>query len=144
MFSAQTHQNLFGRERAVIYLATMFPFASVLTCGYYRIKCKCCALAITVVFRRVGRLKMFLEEVLGSKTKVRILYTLFKKEKDSYFEKELAEMCGSSVSEVNRQISSLVEFGLVHFYKEGRLKMYKLNPAHFLYKPLKELFTATG
>jgi DNA-binding transcriptional ArsR family regulator len=87
---------------------------------------------------------VFLEEIIGSKTKVRILYTLFKKDKDSYFEKELAVACGSSVSEVNRQINSLVEFGLVFYYKEGRLKMYKLNPAHFLYKPLKELFTATG
>jgi len=87
---------------------------------------------------------VFLEEVLGSKTKIRILYTLFKKEKESYFEKELAVACGSSVSEVNRQVKSLVEFGLVHYYKEGKLKMYRLNPAHFLYKPLKELFTATG
>jgi len=86
--------------------------------------------------------ELFLEEVLGSRTKLRILHTLFKKDKDAYFEKELAIACGSSVSEVNRQVNSLVEFGLVHFYKEGRLKMYKLNPAHFLYRPLKELFTA--
>ena len=87
---------------------------------------------------------MFLEEVLGSKTKIRILYTLFKREKESYFEKELAIACGSSVSEVNRQINSLVEFGLVHHFKEGRLKIYKLNQAHFLFKPLKELFTVIG
>jgi hypothetical protein len=87
---------------------------------------------------------VFLEEVLGSKTKIRILYTLFKREKENYFEKELAVACGSSVSEVNRQINSLVEFGLVLYCKEGRLKMYKLNQAHFLYKPLKELFTIIG
>jgi predicted transcriptional regulator len=87
---------------------------------------------------------LFLEEVLGSKTKIRILYTLFKREKETYFEKELAVACGSSVSEVNRQINSLVEFGLVLHYKEGRLKIYKLNPAHFLYKPLKDLFTIIG
>lgn len=87
---------------------------------------------------------MFLEEVLGSRTKIRILYTLFKNEQNSYFEKELATICGASVSEVNRQINSLVEFGLIHHYKEGRLKMYKINPTHFLYKPLKELFLFTG
>jgi len=87
---------------------------------------------------------MFLEEVLGSRTKIRILYTLFQNEKNSYFEKELATICGASVSEVNRQISSLVEFGLIHHYKEGRLKMYKINQAHFLYKPLKDLFLFTG
>ncbi len=87
---------------------------------------------------------MFLEEVLGSKTKIRILYTLFKREKESYFEKELAVACGASVSEVNRQINSLVEFGLIHYAKEGRLKIYKINQAHFLYKPLRELFTVIG
>ncbi len=87
---------------------------------------------------------VFLEEVLGSKTKIRILYTLFKRDKESYFEKELAIACGSSVSEVNRQMNSLVEFGLVLYHKEGRLKIYKLNPAHFLYKPLKDLFTVSG
>lgn len=83
---------------------------------------------------------MFLEDVIGSKTKIRILYTLFKQDKESYFEKELAVSCGSSISEVNRQINSLVEFGLVLHHKEGRLKMYKLNKAHFLYKPLSDLF----
>lgn len=87
---------------------------------------------------------MFLEEIIGSKTKIRILYFLFKNEKSVYFEKELAVACGASISEVNRQIKSLVEFGLVHFQKEGRLKKYRINPAHFLYKPLKDLFLVTG
>ena len=86
---------------------------------------------------------MYLEEILGSKTKVRILYTLFTAGKDSFFEKELAVACGSSISEVNRQIHFLVEFGLIIYQKKGRLKIYRLNPAHFLYKPLKELFIAS-
>ena len=87
---------------------------------------------------------MYLEDILGSKTKVRILNTLFMGEQDSYFEKELARACGSSISEVNRQIHFLVEFGLIFFQKQGRLKVYRLNPAHFLYKPLKDLFVASA
>ena len=83
---------------------------------------------------------MFLEEVLGSRTKIRILYTLFNNDGKAYFEKQLAINCGASISEVNRQIVSLVEFGLIHHYREGRLKFYKINPAHFLYRPLKTLF----
>jgi DNA-binding transcriptional ArsR family regulator len=84
---------------------------------------------------------MYLEDILGSKTKVRILSVLFTKEEDSFFEKELAQTCGASVSEVNRQIGALVEFGLIHYTKQGRLKMYRLNRAHFLYQPLRQLFT---
>lgn len=89
------------------------------------------------------RSSMYLEDILGSKTKVRVLYHMFMAEQDSFFEKELAHKCGSSVSEVNRQIHFLVEFGLILFQKQGRLKMYRLNQAHFLYKPLKELFVAS-
>jgi hypothetical protein len=87
---------------------------------------------------------MFLEDILGSKTKIRILTTLFLGDKDSYYEKELALACGSSISEVNRQVHFLVEFGLIIKTKQGRLKIYRLNPAHFLYKPLKELFIASA
>lgn len=87
---------------------------------------------------------MFLEDVLGSKTKIRILYQFFQdEEKESYYEKELAVACGASISEVNRQIRSLVEFGLILYKREGRLKTYRLNNAHFLYKPIKSLFQAT-
>ncbi len=85
---------------------------------------------------------MFLEEILGSKTKIRILNTLFLGDKDTFFEKELALACGASISEVNRQIHHLVEFGLIIKTKQGRLKIYRLNPAHFLYKPLNDLFQA--
>lgn len=88
---------------------------------------------------------MYLEDILGSKTKVRILSKLFAAdESTAFFEKELAESCGASVSEVNRQIGALVEFGLVQYHKEGRLKMYKLNRAHFLFRPLQILFAAAS
>ena len=85
---------------------------------------------------------MYLEDILGSKTKVRILSVLFAKEEEAFFEKELATACGASVSEVNRQIGALVEFGLINYQKQGRLKMYRVNRAHFLYQPLRQLFTA--
>ena len=87
---------------------------------------------------------MFIEDILGSKTKIRILNKLFTGDKELYFEKELALACGASISEVNRQIHPLIEFGLIIFTKKGRLKIYRLNPAHFLYKPLKALFDAAS
>jgi len=85
---------------------------------------------------------MYLEEILGSRTKIRILNILLTGDKESFYEKELALACGASISEVNRQIHSLVEFGLIIRTKQGRLKVYRLNQAHFLYKPLKALFGA--
>ncbi|MFH1537651.1 MAG: helix-turn-helix domain-containing protein [bacterium] len=83
----------------------------------------------------------FIEEILGSKTKIRVLSALYGDESKTYYEKELADFCGASVSEVNRQIGTLIEFGLVAYTRSGRKKMYCLNRAHFLYFPLKGIFT---
>ncbi|MEW5947656.1 MAG: winged helix-turn-helix domain-containing protein [bacterium] len=85
----------------------------------------------------------FLENVLGSKTKIKILSTLFRDESRILYEKELADLCGAAVSEVNRQIKSLVEFGLIIYTRKGKKKFYQLNRTHFLYVPLKEVFRAT-
>lgn len=85
--------------------------------------------------------KTFLEDVLGSRTKVRMLHAMFSDDSKVYFEKELAEACGASVSEVNRQVGKLIEFGLVAYSRRGKKKLYSLNRSHFLFTPLRNVFT---
>ena len=82
---------------------------------------------------------MYLDKILGSKTKVNMLAALVQTEKE-FLEKELAEEIGSSISEVNRQVVDLVNCGLVKMKKVGRAKIYSINKKHFLFKPLKDLF----
>ncbi len=82
----------------------------------------------------------YIEEILGSRTKIRVLSALYSDVNKVFYEKELADFCGASVSEVNRQIGKLIEFGLVVHSRDGRKKMYCLNRAHFLYVPLKGVF----
>lgn len=83
---------------------------------------------------------MYLENVLGSRTKVNALAVLVRNDNRSFLEVELAKEAGSSVSEVNRQIGDLVSLGLVRLNRVGRGKMYAVNRKHFLFKPLKALF----
>lgn len=83
---------------------------------------------------------MYLDKILGSKTKINILATLVSNPERSYVEKELAKESGANHSEVNRQIPDLVSSGLVIMQRMAKVKVYQINTEHFLYKPLKQLF----
>lgn len=83
---------------------------------------------------------VYLEEVLGTKTKVNIISALIDDQNKGLNEGRLADRAGVSASEVNRQITDLVTVGLVTLNRVGRSKLYRINVEHFLYQPLCELF----
>lgn len=83
---------------------------------------------------------VYLGKILGSETKIKILFVLVSNPRASYMEKELAKASNSSVSEVNRQIPDLVNSGLVTIQRLGRTKIYSLNQKHFLRSSLEKLF----
>jgi len=87
---------------------------------------------------------MYLEGVLGSKTKVNILAVLIQNPDKELIESELAKLAVVSVSEVNRQIDDLVAVGLVSLVRVGRSKVYRVNREHFLFEPLRLLFRRLG
>jgi predicted nucleotidyltransferase len=83
---------------------------------------------------------MYLERVLGSKTKVNILSVLINSPGQGINEGQLAQLAEASASEVNRQINDLITIGLVNLTRVGRSKLYSINIDHFLYQSLCELF----
>jgi len=83
---------------------------------------------------------MYLDRILGSKTKINVLSFLVTHPERSIVENELAREAGVSVSEVNRQVKDLVNVGLVIMERTGRAKVYRVNQQHFLYEPLKSVF----
>ena len=87
---------------------------------------------------------MYLDKLLGSKTKINLLSVLVANPDRGFIESELAKDAGASVSEVNRQITDLVTIGLVTLERVGKSKRYKVDQKHFLYAPLKELFRSLG
>jgi DNA-binding transcriptional ArsR family regulator len=82
---------------------------------------------------------MYLEKILGSKSKIRMLNVLLTGNR--FIESELAKKARLSAPEVSRQIFDLIGIGLVHINKVGRSKEYSINNKHFLFKTLKKLFT---
>jgi len=83
---------------------------------------------------------MYLERLLGSKTKINVLSVLLARPERSIIEKEMAKEAGMAVSEVNRQMKDLVNSGLVIMERVGKTKLYHINTHHFLFKPLKNIF----
>lgn len=83
---------------------------------------------------------MYLDKILGSKTKINALSVLVAHPERSIIENELAKEAGVSASEVNRQVRDLVNVGLVIMERIGKSKMYRVNQQHFLYEPLKRVF----
>jgi len=83
---------------------------------------------------------MYLDRVLGSRTKINALSVLLASPERSIVESELAKEAGASVSEINRQMKDLVNAGLVIMERVGKAKVYRANSQHFLFKPLKGVF----
>jgi predicted nucleotidyltransferase len=83
---------------------------------------------------------MYLDKILGSKTKVNALSVLVAQPERKIVENELAKEAGASVSEVNRQMRDLVNVGLVIMERVGKSKVYQVERQHFLFEPLKSVF----
>ena len=83
---------------------------------------------------------IYLGKILGSETKIKLLSVLVNNPQASYMEKELAKESKSSASEVNRQISDLVNAGIITMQRIGKTKTYSINQKHFLFLPLQKLF----
>lgn len=78
------------------------------------------------IFRKTEVCDMYLDRILGSKTKVNILSALTQNKEKSFMESELAKEIGSSISEVSRQIIDLVNVGLVRMERVGKAKIYPI------------------
>ena len=83
---------------------------------------------------------MYLDKILGSKTKVNALSVLVTHPERRIVENELAKEAGASVSEINRQMKDIVDAGLVTMERIGKSKVYQANQQNFLFQPLKNVF----
>lgn len=83
---------------------------------------------------------MYMDKILGTKTKINVLSVLIAQPDRSIIENELAKEASVSTSEVNRQIEDLVNAGLIIMERTGKAKVYHANQQHFLYEPLKSIF----
>jgi len=96
-----------------------------------------------------------LEQLFGSKTRVRLLRLFLNNHKGAYFVRELTRKIGSQINAVRNELNNLVAMGIISVVQDekdtepatkkkrhiSQKKFYRLNTDALLYPELKALFT---
>jgi len=83
-----------------------------------------------------------LDEILGNKTKVRLLRAFFTYPEKGFTESELERIAGIPQASVHRNVKSLLDNGLLDRKRIGKANLYSLNKEHILYLLLDSNFEA--
>ncbi|UCG69685.1 MAG: nucleotidyltransferase domain-containing protein [Thermoplasmata archaeon] len=81
-----------------------------------------------------------LERILGSRSKIRILRTLFKNPERSYSMEDIVKDIEMSYGTVHPAIQDLVESRIIVTQKIGRSNVYRINQMHVLFPKIQALF----
>ncbi|HID60935.1 MAG TPA: hypothetical protein EYP46_03650 [Hadesarchaea archaeon] len=84
----------------------------------------------------------YLDEILSTKSDVKILRTLFRYPTKEFNENELARISGVGQKTVNRAMPKYVSHGILSVRTIGKANIYALNSRHYITEQLKSLFLA--
>ena len=84
---------------------------------------------------------MPMEQLFGSRTRVKILNIFLRNPEKTYFVRELSRMTGDFINSIRRELQILQAFGLlVSFHKDGK-RYYQANQDFFLFEEITALFS---
>lgn len=81
-----------------------------------------------------------LDEILGNRTKVKLLRAFFTYPEKEFTESELQRIAGIPQASVHRNVKSLLVNGLLDRERIGKANLYSLNKEHILYPLIKNTF----
>ncbi len=88
------------------------------------------------------RFTKYLEDILSTKSDVKILRTLLRYPTKEFSENELARVSRVGQKTVNRAMPKYVSYGIVGVRTIGRANVYTLNSRHYVAEQLKSFFQA--
>lgn len=80
------------------------------------------------------------DEILGNKTKIKLLRAFLTYPDKEFSESELQRIAGIPQASVHRNVKSLVENGMLGRKRIGKVNLYSLNREHVLYPAVGRLF----
>jgi len=80
------------------------------------------------------------DEILGTKTKVKLLRAFFTYQDKEFSESELQRIAGIPQASVHRNVKSLLENGLLNRKRIGKVNLYSLNKEHITYSSIGRVF----
>ncbi|MDI6639873.1 MAG: nucleotidyltransferase domain-containing protein [Methanocellales archaeon] len=84
----------------------------------------------------------YLEDILSTKSDIKILRTLIRYPAKEFNESELAEVAGVGQKTVNRAMPKYVSYGILGVRSVGKANVYTLDADHYIVKQLQLLFDA--
>jgi len=81
-----------------------------------------------------------LDEILGNRTKVKLLRAFFTYPEKEFTESELQRIAGIPQASVHRNVKSLLANGTLDRKRIGKANLYSLNKEHILYALLQNIF----
>ncbi len=80
-----------------------------------------------------------LEQLFGSRTRVKLLRIFLTNTDNNYFVRELTRKIKERINSVRRELDNLEDMGLIISHQEGQKKYYRVNTNFTLYHELKSL-----
>ena len=84
-----------------------------------------------------------LEELISSKTRVKLLTLFLLNPGKSYYIREIERLIGKNYSIVRHELSKLESFGLIRSETKGNQKYYSVDQNFFLYQDLQKIVLKT-
>jgi len=81
-----------------------------------------------------------LDEIIGNRTKVKLLRAFFNYPEKDFTESELQRIAGIPQASVHRNVKSLLMNGTLDRKRIGKANLYSLNKEHILYTILQNIF----
>jgi len=81
-----------------------------------------------------------IEQLFGSKTRVKLLQLFYSNPNRSYFVREITRKIDEQINSVRRDLSNLLSIGIITSDNTNNKLYYEVNQKYEYYKPLQEIF----
>jgi len=80
------------------------------------------------------------EQLFGSKTRVKLLQLFYSNPNRSYFVREITRLIDEQINSVRRELSNLLSIGIITSDNTNNKLYYEVNQKYEYYQPLKQIF----
>ncbi|MGI0133993.1 MAG: transcriptional regulator [Candidatus Micrarchaeaceae archaeon] len=81
-----------------------------------------------------------IEQLLGSKTRVKLLQLFLSNPNRSFYVREITRKIDEQINSVRRELSNLLNIGIITSDTTNNRLYYEVNQAYEFYKPLRDIF----
>lgn len=81
-----------------------------------------------------------IEQLFGSKTRVKLLKLFYSNPNRSFFVREITRKIGEQINSVRRELSNLLSIGIITSDNTNNKLYYEVNQKYEYYEPLKQIF----